>query len=167
MDTYLAVLTDKKNVDETRLPLDKVTGIIKGEILPIVDGTGKLGDRVPFRELSPTYQMNKKYEYSGGKTGIGPFALNNKNHVLTQLAGLKFSDISLLQRLGFIGLDGIKSKNEVVYQRDEKGNVQLDDNGNPIKVQEEGLRILDWISAMINAHVDVAKDPYVIRLNVR
>lgn len=111
--------------------------------------------------------MNKKYEYSGGKAGIGPFALNNKNHVLTQLAGLKFSDISLLQRLGFIGLDGIKSKNELVYQRDENGNVQLDDNGNPIKVQEEGLRILDWISAMINAHVDVAKDPYVIRLNVR
>lgn len=167
LDTYLAVLTDKKNVDETRLPLDKVTGIIKEEILPIVDGQGKLGDRIPFRELSPTYQMNKKYEYSGGKTGIGPFALNNKNHVLTQLANLKFSDISLLQRLGFIGLDGIKSKNETVYQRDEKGNILLDEQGNPINIQEEGLRILDWISAMINAHVDVAKDPYVIRLNVR
>ena len=111
--------------------------------------------------------MNKKYEYSGGKTGIGPFALNNKNHVLTQLANLKFSDISLLQRLGFVGLDGIKSRNEIVYQRDEKGNILLDEQGNPIKFQEEGLRILDWISAMINAHVDVAKDPYVIRLNVR
>lgn len=167
LDTYLAVLTDKKNVDETRLPLDKVTGIIKEEILPIVDGQGKLGDRIPFRELSPTYQMNKKYEYSGGKTGIGPFALNNKNHVLTQLANLKFSDISLLQKLGFVGLDGIKSRNEIVYQRDEKGNILLDEQGNPIKIQEEGLRILDWISAMINAHVDVAKDPYVIRLNVR
>lgn len=167
LDTYLSVLTDKKNVDETRLPLDKVTGIIKEEILPIVDGKGKLGDRIPFRELSPTYQMNKKYEYSGGKTGIGPFALNNKNHVLTQLANLKFSDISLLQRLGFVGLDGIKSRNEIVYQRDEKGNILLDEQGNPIKIQEEGLRILDWISAMINAHVDVAKDPYVIRLNVR
>lgn len=167
LDTYLSVLTDKKNVDETRLPLDKVTGIIKEEILPIVDGKGKLGDRIPFRELSPTYQMNKKYEYSGGKTGIGPFALNNKNHVLTQLANLKFSDISLLQRLGFVGLDGIKSRNEIVYQRDEKGNILLDEQGNPIKFQEEGLRILDWISAMINAHVDVAKDPYVIRLNVR
>lgn len=111
--------------------------------------------------------MNKKYEYSGGKTGIGPFALNNKNHVLTQLANLKFSDISLLQRLGFVGLDGIKSRNEIVYQRDKKGNILLDEQGNPIKIQEEGLRILDWISAMINAHVDVAKDPYVIRLNVR
>lgn len=167
LDTYLAVLTDKKNVDETRLPLDKVTGIIKGEILPIVDGKGKLGDRIPLRELSPTYQMNKKYEYSGGKTGIGPFALNNKNHVLTQLANLKFSDISLLQRLGFVGLNGIKSRNEIVYQRDEDGNILLDEQGNRIKIQEEGLRILDWISAMINAHVDVAKDPYVIRLNVR
>ena len=167
LDTYLAVLTDKKNVDETRLPLDKVTGIIKGEILPIVDGKGKLGDRIPLRELSPTYQMNKKYEYSGGKTGIGPFALNNKNHVLTQLANLKFSDISLLQRLGFVGLNGIKSRNEIVYQRNEDGNILLDEQGNPIKIQEEGLRILDWISAMINAHVDVAKDPYVIRLNVR
>lgn len=167
LDTYLAVLTDKKNVDETRLPLDKVTGIIKGEILPIVDGKGKLGDRIPLRELSPTYQMNKKYEYSGGKTGIGPFALNNKNHVLTQLANLKFSDISLLQRLGFVGLNGIKSRNEIVYQRNEDGNILLDEQGNRIKIQEEGLRILDWISAMINAHVDVAKDPYVIRLNVR
>ena len=111
--------------------------------------------------------MNKKYEYSGGKTGIGPFALNNKNHVLTQLANLKFSDISLLQRLGFVGLDGIKSRNEIVYRRDEEGKILLDEKGNPIKIQEEGLRILDWISAMINAHVDVAKDPYVIRLNVR
>ena len=31
---------------------------------------------------------------------------------------------------------------------------------------DKGVRILDWLSAMINAHVDVAKDPYVIRLNV-
>lgn len=31
---------------------------------------------------------------------------------------------------------------------------------------EDGFRILDWLSAMINAHVDVAKDPYIISLNV-
>jgi hypothetical protein len=29
-----------------------------------------------------------------------------------------------------------------------------------------GNHILSWISAMINAHVDVAKDPYILRLNV-
>ena len=26
--------------------------------------------------------------------------------------------------------------------------------------------ILSWLSAMINAHVDIAKDPYITRLNV-
>ena len=117
--------------------------------------------------MSPTFQMNKKYEYSGGKTGIGPFALNNKNHILTQLVGLMFKDNPLLKALGFKGLAGIKSQNELVHVRDEKGNYVYDENGAPVYQEEEGLNILDWISAMINAHVDVAKDPYVIRLNVR
>ena len=110
--------------------------------------------------------MNKKYEYSGGKTGIGPFALNNKNHILTQLANLRFAENPLLQALGFTGLDGINSKDETVYKRDSKGNI-IYENDSSIMVEDKGLRILDWISAMINAHVDVAKDPYVIRLNVR
>lgn len=167
LDTYMLVLTDDKNITETRLPLDKVTGVIKNEILPIVDSNQKKGDEVPFLELSPTFQMNKKYEYSGGKTGIGPFALNNKNHVITQLTNLMFKDNTLLKSLGFTGLNGIKSQNETVYKRDKYGNIKYDDNGVPIMIQEEGLNILDWISAMINAHVDVAKDPYVIRLNVR
>ena len=167
LDTYMLVLTDDKNITETRLPLDKVTGVIKNEILPIVDSNQKKGDEVPFLELSPTFQMNKKYEYSGGKTGIGPFALNSKNHVITQLTNLMFKDNPLLKSLGFTGLNGIKSQNETVYKRDKYGNIKYDDNGVPIMIQEEGLNILDWISAMINAHVDVAKDPYVIRLNVR
>ena len=46
-------------------------------------------------------------------------------------------------------------------------------NGNPYNLGQldaikgqDGFRILDWLSAMINAHVDVAKDPYIIALNV-
>ena len=167
LDTYMLVLTDKKNITETRLPLDKVTGIIKDEVLTIVDGNSVTTDYIPFNEMSPTFQMNKKYEYSGGKVGIGPFALNNKNHVLTQLVNLMFAENDLLRSLGFTGLNGIKSQNERVYKRDTNGNIVLDKNGLPIYEDEEGLNILDWISAMINAHVDVAKDPYVIRLNVR
>ena len=167
LDTYMLVLTDKKNITETRLPLDKVTGIIKDEVLTIVDGNSVTTDYIPFNEMSPTFQMNKKYEYSGGKVGIGPFALNNKNHVLTQLVNLMFAENDLLKSLGFTGLNGIKSQNERVYKRDADGNIVLDKNGLPVYEDEEGLNILDWISAMINAHVDVAKDPYVIRLNVR
>lgn len=36
---------------------------------------------------------------------------------------------------------------------------QFDDDGS-------GRRVLDWLSAMINAFVDIAKDPYIVRLNV-
>lgn len=164
--TYLDVLTDKKNVGETRLPLDKTTGIIKDEILPIVDGPAKKQELIPYKELSPSYQMSKKYEYNGGKAGIGPFALNNKNHILTQLMGLRFKEDVLLTKLGFLGLDGINSRDEVVFERDSKGNKVKDENGDYVTKLDKGIRILDWLSAMINAHVDVAKDPYVIRLNV-
>ena len=31
---------------------------------------------------------------------------------------------------------------------------------------EDGRHILGWLSAMVNAHVDVAKDPYIFTLNV-
>lgn len=31
---------------------------------------------------------------------------------------------------------------------------------------DDGQSILSWISALINAHVDIAKDPYISRLNV-
>lgn len=164
--TYLDVLTDKKNVGETRLPLDKTTGIIKDEILPIVDGPKKKQDLIPYKELSPSYQMDKKYEYNGGKAGIGPFALNNKNHILTQLMGLRFSEDPILQLLGFNGLDGINSRDEMVIERDEKGRKIKNEDGTFKRKLDKGVRILDWLSAMINAHVDVAKDPYVIRLNV-
>jgi hypothetical protein len=30
----------------------------------------------------------------------------------------------------------------------------------------ERTRVLSWLSAMINAFVDIAKDPYIVRLNV-
>jgi hypothetical protein len=33
-------------------------------------------------------------------------------------------------------------------------------------IGEDGLYIADWLSAMVNAHVDVAKDPYISALNV-
>jgi len=30
----------------------------------------------------------------------------------------------------------------------------------------DGNSIMSWLSALINAHVDVAKDPYIMRLGV-
>lgn len=166
LDMYMAVLTDSKNVDETRLPLDNTTAILKDEILPIVDGPDVDKSNYSFMYVSPTYQLNKKYEYSGGKSGIAPFALNNVHHVLTQLTNLSFKPSKILKKFGFGDLNKIDSRDVQDYERDKYGKLITDAYGNRTSKEERGERILDWLSAMINAHVDVAKDPYIIRLNV-
>lgn len=166
LEMYLKVLTSDTNVDETKLPLDNTTAIIKGEVLPIVNGPKDNKHEYSFKYVSPTFQLNKKYEYSGGKNGIAPFALNNVHHVLTQLMSLNFKENKLLKMFGFGSLDGINSREVVDYKRSEYGEILKDEDGKPIEELDRGERILDWISAMINAHVDVAKDPYVIQLNV-
>ena len=92
---------------------------------------------------TPTFQSRTKAELNGGKFGIGPFALANAHQVLTQLVKLRFKPNKILRDYGISNLYGIQSNDR------------------------NKINILDWLSALINAHVDVAKDPYIIRLNVR
>ena len=67
--------------------------------------------------------------------------MNNNNHILTQLYNVGFiSDGGILSNLGALSLAR--------------------------SVDCDGSSILSWISALINAHVDVAKDPYILRMNI-
>ena len=139
LDSYTLVISDKKTLAETRASIDTLTGILKKEILPLVQTT-ELKEAEPMYELMPSFQESRKTEYTSGKAGIAPFALNSTNHCLTQATHLrmKFSE-------------GASKYN--LNQFDEITG-------------QDGYKILDWLSAMINAHVDVAKDPYIIILNV-
>lgn len=139
LDSYTLVISDKKTLAETRASIDTLTGILKKEILPLVQTT-ELKEAEPMYELMPSFQESRKTEYTSGKAGIAPFALNSTNHCLTQATHLrmKFSE-------------GANKYN--LNQFDEITG-------------QDGYKILDWLSAMINAHVDVAKDPYIIVLNV-
>lgn len=146
LDMYMMVLNDKRNAHETKASLDAPTTKLKEGALKAVREATKTVNETPFYELSPTYQLNKKHEYTGGKAGIAPFALNNVHHVLTQLFSLNFA----------VNKKGLY-----------KGALNKYDIGNLSGIiGKDDLRILDWLSAMINAHVDVAKDPYIIELNV-
>lgn len=142
LDMYMTMLTDNSNVNETRATLDDTTDYLKKTILKNVDGEVEIEVDEAYADLTPTFQLDKKYEYTYGKDGIAPFALNNVHHVLTQLTRLAFKSH---KKLVAVGLDRL----DTIYSRDTKK-----------------VRILDWLSAMINAHVDVAKDPYIIRLNI-
>lgn len=139
LDSYTLVISDKKTLAETRASIDTLTGILKKEILPLVQTT-ELKEAEPMYELMPSFQESRKTEYTSGKAGIAPFALNSTNHCLTQATHLRMKFSEGASRYNLNQFDEITG--------------------------QDGYKILDWLSAMINAHVDVAKDPYIIVLNV-
>lgn len=138
LDNYSLVLTDFTNIAETRASIDTLTKILQKQILPIVQPKNTV-EVNPMYELAPSFQLSRKTEYTGGKAGIAPFALNSTNHALTQFTHLC-----------------INYSNANRYNLGQLDQVYGEDN----------QRIMDWLSALINAHVDVAKDPYIMDLNV-
>lgn len=131
-------ISDEKNMAETRASIDTLTSFLKKDVMNDVKPVSVTQTK-PGYELLPSFQLGRKIEYTSGKSGIAPFALNSTNHALTQFAHLN-----------------------MYYSKNNKYNLGSLD----AIYGEDGFRILDWLSAMINAHVDVAKDPYIISLNV-
>ena len=142
----MKVLLTKDHTNELKISIDNDTENVK-EVLRDIESIQNPEYLNPLYQYSPKYQSLKKDEYTSGKAGIGPFALNNAHHVLTQLVNLKMAENEFTRRLGLTDLGK-------VY--DDEG---VNRNGNRV-------RVLSWLSALINAFVDIAKDPYIVRLNV-
>lgn len=85
-------------------------------------------------------QAERRLDYVTGKNGIGPFALNVTNHVLTCLFGVRFKETKFTEQTGIFNFDKL-----------------VDDDGNMIS---------SWLSAFINAHVDIVKDPWISKMGV-
>ena len=145
MHNYLRVLLTRENTSSLKLSIDIATDNVK-EVLNDIEGSKQKHNVQPFEVYSPKFQEAKKSEYTGGKAGIGPFALNNAHHILTQLTQLRMRSNSFTEAFGIRELGRIFDQ--------------------PTAGVQKGGRILDWLSAMINAFVDIAKDPYIVRLNV-
>lgn len=144
LDAYMKVLLTKDNTNSLKLSIDNATENVK-EVLRDIEGPSSYHP-TPFEVYSPTYQEARKAEYTGGKAGIGPFALNNAHHILTQLTKLSMVRDVFTNTLNIWNIGGIYDT--------------------PVAGMKKGGRILDWLSAMINGFVDIAKDPYIVRLNV-
>lgn len=102
-------------------------------------------------EFSGRTQRLLKKVFSGGKSGVGLTANQLSDHNLAQLA-----------RLG-MWIDLEVGHSEVV---------QLDENQTAVRADlariydVDGSRISDTLSAILNAFVDIAKDPYIFDLNL-
>lgn len=137
---YITLLIDPKSQHILHRSIDKDTKLLKDVLAEIESGTSVQEEPYGFYSLST--QTERKDDYITGKIGIGPFALNNNSHILTMLYGVKFREFedSIMTKLGLTDLSG--------------------------HLDKEGNSIMSWLSALINAHVDIAKDPYISRLNV-
>lgn len=145
--SYLALLTDvDKNSPEPRSfislhrSIDNDTQLAL-DALKEIDGDGDVTEEQPYQFYDITTQTDTKNQYVTGKIGIGPYALNNNNHILTWLYHVSFkpSKDSIMSAFNLNALDNM-----------------TDIDGKPI---------LGWISAFINGHVDCAKDPWPPRTN--
>ena len=145
LDHYRAVLLSDNNFLSTSTPLGATTDELR-KLSTLLEG--EKSEKVGLDFASPVYQAEVKAKYGTGKGGIGAFALSNVHHVMGQLADLSFN---YNVGVGIRDIDGNTSLHELYGLPDENGKETL---------------ISDWLSALIDAHVDIAKDPYIINLNV-
>lgn len=139
LQNYLDLMMDQKNLSNARASIDVLTDIMKKDIVPAIKVKSY---ETPYSgyELIPSFQSSRKNEYILGKQDLAIFALNTTSHSMTQLAhlGIKHNFIERIY--------GFKQPYEIT------GN--------------DRYKISDWLSAMVSAHADVAKDPFIFTLNV-
>lgn len=137
--TFINLLIDHKNFALARGSIDVLTSRIKVDFVKGVlrkSGNNYLEGGI---STTPVFQAMRKMEFTTGKSGIAIFALAIANIPLTQATGMTMLyDASNVYQLG--SLDAIQG--------------------------QDGLYVSDWESAMVNAHVDVAKDAYIFDINV-
>ena len=146
---YIALLKDSKSAEnpETR-SMNFGDASIDSDTKLLTDIVEDLESSMAEEPLDPydTYSLWRntsiRDQFITGKFGIGPFALNNNNHILTMLYGVKFAH-NPASILGITGHESLCDHEDMF-----------------------GESIMSWLSGLINAHVDVAKDPYISRLNV-
>lgn len=148
VDAYLALLTDRADENSKPRSFISLHRSIDNDTQLAFDALNEIGTtdstktEQPYQFYDLTTQTSVKNSYITGKIGIGPFALNNNNHILTWLYHVSFKPTknSIMTQFGLNNLDNM--------------------------TDIDGDSIMGWLSAFINGHVDIAKDAWVSRCNV-
>ena len=129
---FLTLLIDPNTTNILHRSIDHDTKLLT-DIVDELEGKSTSIEE-PYGFYSLATQTERKNDYITGKIGIGPFALNNNNHILTMLYDVHFKNIpgSIMSVLGLTNL---------ATPEDFEHN-----------------SVMSWISALINAHVDIAKE---------
>ena len=149
LDNIKSIFLSDHHFLSTSAPLGNITGRLKS-LDEKVTRAEEIGKKKSLDFTGPVYQANLKHQFGSGALGKAAFSLNNSHHAMTQIA-----DVSFKKDIG-VGL-----KNE-----DGSYKSSLHEQYGNIERNRERVLISDWGSALIDAHVDIEKDPFIIRLNV-
>ncbi len=139
LENYMTLLKDNDNSIQIAMrSIDNDTDLVQN-IANQFDSAGST-KTLPYNFYTLHEQTDRRRDYITGKLGIAPFALNVTNQALTMAYGVKLKETEFTKHTPFKRID----------LRDDK-------NGNAV---------MSWLSAFINAHCDIVKDPYVSKINV-
>lgn len=139
LENYMTLLKDNDNSIQIAMrSIDNDTDLVQN-IANQFDSAGST-KTLPYNFYTLHEQTDRRRDYITGKLGIAPFALNVTNQALTMAYGVKLKETEFTKQAPFKRID----------LRDDK-------NGNAV---------MSWLSAFINAHCDIVKDPYVSKINV-
>lgn len=139
LENYMTLLKDNDNSIQIAMrSIDNDTDLVQN-IANQFDSAGST-KTLPYNFYTLHEQTDRRRDYITGKLGIAPFALNVTNQALTMAYGVKLKETGFTKQTPFKRID----------LRDDK-------NGNAV---------MSWLSAFINAHCDIVKDPYVSKINV-
>lgn len=139
LQNYMTLLKDNDNSIQIAMrSIDNDTDLVQN-IANQFDSAGST-KTLPYNFYTLHEQTDRRRDYITGKLGIAPFALNVTNQALTMAYGVKLKETEFTKQTPFKRID----------LRDDK-------NGNAV---------MSWLSAFINAHCDIVKDPYVSKINV-
>lgn len=139
LENYMTLLKDNENSIQIAMrSIDNDTELVES-IANQFESAGST-KTLPYNFYTLHEQTDRRRDYITGKLGIAPFALNVTNQALTMAYGVKLKETEFTKQTPFKRID----------LRDDK-------NGNAV---------MSWLSAFINAHCDIVKDPYVSKINV-
>lgn len=151
-EMYHSILTQPSNYNNLITPIDH--DHIKTFITKDLGLTGQAS--TDFKAFSALYQLEMKYEFIAGKFGIGQVA-NQLVDSMTNQVAQEYLDFYL----GWgnfkeeLNDKGNKVKKTVFDMKSDKG--YYDETGT--------YKIADTLTALLNAFVDIAKDPFITRGN--
>jgi len=144
LDCLFTVLSDEKHFLNMTTPLGSCTDLLENKSAYYEEVYSRQSIRnVPaLFTTTPSFQAHTKEKFAASVFGIAPYALNNNNHSLTQMA-----DVSLKYDIDL----GFNKKGEVSLAR---------------VMGEDNRAVTSWISALIDINVDGVNKPTAAPLNI-